>query len=113
MGRSSGRLRVSAGILNNTQCTQVPMGASGSSTISAKDWVPAGASSQARAGEMFLPLQEYFAGIDCPLTNASLVSSRDMIASFEGVSEVVGSSAVARGSGDAHDVIRLASSKNK
>jgi hypothetical protein len=30
---------------------------------------------------MFLPMQEYFAGMDCPLVNASLVSWRDMFAS--------------------------------
>jgi hypothetical protein len=30
---------------------------------------------------MFLPVQAYFAGMDCPLMNASLVSSRDIVAS--------------------------------
>ena len=64
---------MSAGMLNNTQWTQVPIGASGSSTMSAKDCVPAGGSFQASAGEMFFPLQEYLAGMDCPFMNASLV----------------------------------------
>jgi len=61
-------------MLNKTQCTQVLPGASGSSTINAKDCVPTGGSVHASAGEMFLPMQEYFAGMDCPFANASLVS---------------------------------------
>jgi hypothetical protein len=68
-------------MLYNTQWTHVPTGASGSSTINAKDCVPAGGSFQARAGEMFLPMQEYFAGMDCPLVNASLVNLKDISAS--------------------------------
>ena len=35
---------------------------------------------------MFLPVQEYLAGMDCPFVNASLVSWRDMFAS-----DVIGS----------------------
>src|SRR4030095_7514687 len=77
----SGRLRVFTGILNSTQCTHVPIGASGSSTMSAKDCVPAGGSFHASAGEMFFPIHEYFAGMDCPFANASLVNVRDMVAS--------------------------------
>src|SRR5574339_10785 len=88
-GRSSGRLRRSRGMLYRTQWTQVPIGASGSSTISANDCVPAGGSLHARAGEIFLPVQAYLAGMDCPFVNASLVSSRDMAASVAGVSEEV------------------------
>src|SRR5512139_2366818 len=87
MGRSSGRLRASAGMLNNTQWTHVPPGASGSSMMSAKDWVPAGGSFHASAGEMSLPVQAYLAGMDCPFVNASLVSSRDMLASVAGISD--------------------------
>jgi hypothetical protein len=49
--------------------------------MSAKDWVPAGGSFHASAGEMFFPTHEYFAGIDCPFANASLVNVRDMVAS--------------------------------
>jgi hypothetical protein len=74
-------LCVFAGMLYKTQCTHVPAGASGSSTISAKDFVLAGGSSQARAGEIFFPMHEYFAGMDCPFANASLVKVRDMVAS--------------------------------
>src|SRR5215207_4220802 len=81
MGKSSCRLRASAGILNNTQCTHVPIGASGSSMMMAKDCVPAGGSLHASAGEVFFPVQVYFAGMDCPLKNASLLSSIDMLAS--------------------------------
>src|ERR1051325_655351 len=77
----SGRLCRFAGMLYKTQCTHVPAGASGSSTISARDLVPAGGSFQARAGEIFFPTHEYFAGIDCPVANASLVKVRDMVAS--------------------------------
>src|SRR5919197_2263590 len=83
------KLRASTGRLNNTQCTHVPMGASGSSTINAKDFVPAGGSFHARAGEIFLPMQEYLAGMDCPFANASLVRLRDMVASIVGDSEVI------------------------
>jgi hypothetical protein len=68
-------------MLNSTQCTHVPIGASGSSTIRAKDWVPAGGSLQVREGETFFPIQEYFAGMDCPFSNASLFRVRDMSAS--------------------------------
>src|SRR6476619_1823235 len=77
----SGKLCLFAGMLYKTQCTHVPSGASGSSTISAKELVPAGGSFQARAGEIFFPIHEYFAGIDCPVANASLVKVRDMVAS--------------------------------
>src|SRR5688572_22208655 len=86
-GKSSCRLRESADMLNRTQCTQVPIGASGSSMIRAKDCVPEGGSFQARAGEIFLPVQAYLAGMDWPFRNASLVSARDMVASVEGVSD--------------------------
>ena len=49
--------------------------------MSAKDCVPAGGSFHASAGEMFFPTHEYFAGMDCPFANASLVKVRDMVAS--------------------------------
>jgi hypothetical protein len=51
----------------------------------AKDCVPAGGSFHVSAGEMLRPIQEYFAGIDCPFANASLLSSRDMSASVVSV----------------------------
>jgi hypothetical protein len=56
--------------------------------MSAKDCVPAGGSFHARAGEMFFPTHEYFAGMDCPFANASLVNVRDMVASVAGDSAV-------------------------
>src|SRR5688500_4116706 len=108
-GSSSGRSRLSAGMLNSTQWTQVPMGASGSSMMSANDCVAAGGSVHASAGDTFLPTQEYLAGMDCPLVNASLVSAKDMVASVEdvtdesgseGVEAVIESSAVAAGDGE-------------
>jgi len=56
---------------------------------------------------MFFPAHEYFAGIDCPLTNTSLLNSRDMgtsVADGSGVASVgaersvaVGASTVALG----------------
>jgi hypothetical protein len=49
--------------------------------MSAKDFVPAGGSIQASAGEIFFPTHEYLAGMDCPFANASLVRVRDMVAS--------------------------------
>src|SRR5574338_908244 len=99
MGRSSGRLRQSGLMLYRTQCTQVPAGASGSSTIKAKDCVPAGGSPQLRSGDTFLPTHEYLAGIDCPFVNALLLSCRDISASEVGV-EV-----------EEHEVSRMVNSK--
>jgi len=81
IGRSSGRSRVFAGMLNRTQWTHVPIGASGSSTMSAKDCVAAGGSFHVSPGEIFFPTHEYLAGMDCPFANASLVTVRDMVAS--------------------------------
>src|SRR5258705_6133873 len=75
------KLCVFAGILSSTQCIHVPIGASGSSTMSANDCVPVGGSFHASAGEMFFPTHEYLAGMDCPFANASLVNVRDMVAS--------------------------------
>src|SRR6266498_1976226 len=75
------RLFVFDGMLYSTQWTHVPAGASGSSTMSANDPAPVGGSFHVRAGEMFLPVQVYFAGMDCPLANASLLISIDIAAS--------------------------------
>jgi len=72
---------VFAGMLNRTQWTHVPIGASGSSTMSAKDCVAAGGSFHVSPGEIFFPTHEYLAGMDCPFANASLVKVRDMVAS--------------------------------
>jgi hypothetical protein len=46
--------------------------------MSAKDRVPAGGSSHASPGEIFFPLHEYLAGMDCPFANASLVNLKDI-----------------------------------
>jgi hypothetical protein len=88
--------------------------------MSAKDCVPVGGSFQLRAGEIFFPVQAYFAGMDCPFTNASLVSARDIVTSVETVTDVVDGWGVIMGSGDsaavtagAHDAIVTASSKNR
>jgi hypothetical protein len=56
--------------------------------ISAKDCVPAGGSFHASAGERFFPTHEYFAGMDCPFANASLVNVRDIVASVAVDSDV-------------------------
>src|SRR4026208_2361836 len=98
------RLCVLAGMLNRTQWTQVPIGASGSSTRRAKDFVPAGGSFQVRAGEMFFPTHEYLAGMDCPFANASLVNVRDMVASVAGIS-VTAVSDAAVGVAETSDVL--------
>jgi hypothetical protein len=52
-----------------------------------------------RAGEIFLPVQAYLAGMDCPFRNASLVSVSDMAASVAGVSDDADPGEVARASG--------------
>src|SRR5438876_1419234 len=64
-----------------TQCTQGPsgrgllrLGASGSSQISAKDFVPSGAFAHANGGETSLPTPVYLSGIVPPSVNALLVS---------------------------------------
>jgi hypothetical protein len=88
--------------------------------MSANDCVPEGGSFQKRAGEMFLPVQAYFAGMDCPFTNASLVSSRDIVASVAGISDVLTGAEVGTVSGEGatvvagvHDAMRLESNKDK
>jgi hypothetical protein len=75
--------------------------------MSAKDCVPAGGSLQAKAGEIFRPVQAYLAGMDCPFTNASLVKVRDMVVSMAGISADGGDVALS-----AQDVIRSASKKS-
>src|SRR5258706_14467132 len=103
VGRFSCKPRISGLMLNNPQCTQFPPGASGSSTISAKDCVPAGGSVHVSAGEIFLPIQVYFAGMDCPFANASLVSWRVMLASGVVDSDVAGLVMIGSGAVDDED----------
>jgi hypothetical protein len=81
---------------------------------SAKDWVPAGGSLQARGGEIFLPVQAYFAGMDCPFTNASLVNARDIVASVEVVSDgIAGSDGIAVAAGAQAATRRVRNRKNE
>ena len=60
-------------MLYTTQCTQVPCGASGSSQINAKVFVPAGLSDHSRGGEISRLSQVYLAGIVSPSLNAELL----------------------------------------
>src|ERR1051326_8278307 len=64
------------GIPYSSQCTNVPDGASGSSTISARLTAFDEAPSHSSGGEMFPPFFEYFSGILPPLLNAPLVNLR-------------------------------------
>src|SRR6201999_930360 len=63
------------GIFHITQCTQSPPGASGSSMMSAKLTVFAGAPLHANAGEVSPPLQDSSRGISPPAANAVLLSA--------------------------------------
>src|ERR1019366_5483009 len=60
---------------HNTQCTQVPAGASGSSMISAKLTVRAGDPLHSSAGETSAASQLCFFGISAPGANAVLLSA--------------------------------------
>ena len=60
------------GTLKMTQCVKTPPGASGSSAMTAKDRVPAGAPLQVRGGEMSAPSAVYFAGNVSPALKAAL-----------------------------------------
>jgi hypothetical protein len=55
---------------------------------------------------MFLPVQAYFAGMDCPFMNASLVNSRGMLTSIVGAS-VMGMACVVGVAGDEHAASRI------
>jgi hypothetical protein len=56
-GGASASERAEPGTSKSTQCVKVPTGASGSSTMSAKERVPAGGSSHSSGGERFSPSQ--------------------------------------------------------
>ena len=58
-----------------TQCIHVPIGASGSSAMSARLLVFAGTDSQSSGGEMSGPSQVYFFGIISPSLKAVLVKA--------------------------------------
>src|SRR5207244_1265739 len=74
-GTCASKTRAVAGIFHATQCTQVPMGASGSSAISAKLFAPLGTSDQLKGGDTSCPSQVYCLGIIPPASNAELLSS--------------------------------------
>jgi hypothetical protein len=59
-------------MLYKTQCTQVPPGASGSSTINAMLATPDGNPDQCKSGETSAPSQVYCGGIVSPSRNAEL-----------------------------------------
>jgi hypothetical protein len=56
-------------MLYSTQCVNVPIGASGSSQINARDKLPEGMSIQASGGEKFNPVQVKRAGMVSPSWN--------------------------------------------
>src|SRR5690242_8937529 len=77
----SGSASTLPGILNITQCTEVPCGASGSSTSSAKLFVLFGALCHTNGGETLPPFCEYLSEIGAPFLNAGLVSVNTLSAS--------------------------------
>src|SRR6266576_7200118 len=74
----SGSSETRAGRLYSTQWTQLPAGASGSSTMRAKPRVPAGAPLQVSAGDTSTPSHVYLAGMAAPSPNAALASVNAM-----------------------------------
>src|SRR5215207_2880767 len=82
-----GSVVTDAGMSYNTQCTQIVFGAwgsgaSGSSTMSAKLFVPAGASLHSRGGARSLPSQVYSLGMSPFGANADELSESVMRASL-------------------------------
>lgn len=65
---------VSGAMLHIVQCVQVPLGESGSSTISTSSFVPAGMPSIKRGGLIFSPSQVYTNGIISLCANALFVN---------------------------------------
>jgi hypothetical protein len=72
-GTFSERLLSLAGILKITQCVKMPLGASGSSIISATLFVSLGAPLQVKGGEIPSPTQVYLEGMRPPSWNTGLV----------------------------------------
>src|SRR5262249_16050478 len=83
-GVPSSSSRRSAGRLKRTQWTQVPRGASGSSQIRAKLFVPSGGSGHRKGGETSLPSPVYYFGMASPSWTAVLGSSIFMVARPDG-----------------------------
>src|SRR6266852_4315468 len=70
----SSRLLVSAGRLKRTQCVQMPRGASGSSQMRAKLFVPWGVPFHCKDGETSAPSPVYILGMASLSSKAELVS---------------------------------------
>lgn len=83
MERAGERERDPVGSPYTTQCTNVPPGASGSSTIKARLRVEVGGSVHDSGGDWFAPSQVKSRGIDPPASNAWLVS--EICAPLDGV----------------------------
>src|ERR1700747_281651 len=81
-GTCSGRLETLVGRLYNTQCTHVPMGASGSSQISARLLAAAGTPSHCTGGDTLAPSHEYLVGITSPARKTELVIAIAMSNAF-------------------------------
>src|SRR6187200_381411 len=69
----------SAGRFQISQCTQVPLGASGSSAMRAKLRVPVGTPVQANGSDWFLPSQVNTVGTAAPSVSAELVSRNPLL----------------------------------
>src|SRR5271165_914817 len=78
VGTPSSNSRVWGGKLKRTQWTQVPRGASGSSQIRARLFVPEGGSDQRNGGDRSAPSPVYCFGMVAPGWNAVLVISMDI-----------------------------------
>lgn len=72
-------------MLKTTQWVHVPRGASGSSTISTRLFVPSGIPSHCSGGEIFSPSQVYFDGIDSFSLNTWLVKCKLISSSVHGM----------------------------
>src|SRR5512147_392620 len=68
----------SGGMFHAIQWIQVPTGASGSSAINARAFVPAGALDQSNAGLTSAPSQVYFFGIVAPSVKTEDFTEKDM-----------------------------------
>src|ERR1700676_3484434 len=78
VGTFSSNSRVWGGKLKRTQWTQVPRGASGSSQIRARLFVPKGGSDQRNGGDRSAPSPVYRFGMVIPGSNAVLEISMDI-----------------------------------
>src|SRR2546426_740848 len=95
-GRSSGSSLTLAGKPYNTQWTQVPAGASGSSAISTRLLASAGTPLHLRGGERVLSSQVCLAGIGLPSSKAVRVSCRALLFVVSPAPELAITSAAAK-----------------